>query len=71
VLETEAGGDCAVAGLPDPDLVSAIAAFIVHERGRHRALEQRCGPEPNEISHLTNARACIVSRHLPRNAWER
>jgi malonyl-CoA/methylmalonyl-CoA synthetase len=71
VLETDAGvAECAVVGLPDPDLGERIAAFIVPRAGEEpTALEQRLRAKAeNELAPYKRPRAYRFLDAIPRNA---
>jgi len=71
VLETEAGvAECAVAGLPDPDLGERIAAFIVPRAGEDTAaLEQRLRARAErDLAPYKRPRLYRFLDAIPRNA---
>jgi malonyl-CoA/methylmalonyl-CoA synthetase len=71
VLETEAGvAECAVAGLPDPDLGERIAAFIVPRAGEDTtALEQRLRAKAErDLAPYKRPRLYRFLATIPRNA---
>ena len=71
VLETEAGvAECAVAGLPDPDLGERIAAFIVPRADEDTAaLEQRLRARAEQnLAPYKRPRLYRFLEVIPRNA---
>jgi malonyl-CoA/methylmalonyl-CoA synthetase len=71
VLETEAGvAECAVAGLPDPDLGERIAAFIVPRADEDSiALEQRLRARAEQnLAPYKRPRLYRFLDAIPRNA---
>lgn len=71
VLETDAGvAECAVVGLPDPDLGERIAAFIVPRAGEEpTVLEQRLRTKTErELAPYKRPRVYRIVDAIPRNA---